>query len=304
MGRKPRVVIMTRKSAFQELLARHGTRGQAEFFLKSREQRIETIEARHRILVQAVQTVKNSIPIEWRQASVEREFFDRFIFEPDDVIVVVGGNGLVANVAKYLRGQVLVGINPNRGRYDSILVPHDPENSRELLELAIQKKGVYEHRAMVEATLDDGQRLLALNEIFLGQKSHAAARYQIEWDGQEESQTSSGVIVSTGTGATGWAGSIFHDRRCDVELPGPSDPRLVFFVREASASVKTQTNIRSGSLGERQKLRMTSRMNKAGVIFGDGVEDDTIDFSWGRRVELGLSETRLGDSGCARQSRL
>lgn len=284
---------MTRKSAFQELLARHGTRAQAEFFLKSRDQQIEPIEARHKILLRAMKMVKSVIPIDWRQASVEREFFDRFIFEPHDVIIVVGGNGLVANVAKYLRGQTLIGINPNRGRYDSILVPHDPENTRDLLELAVAKKGVYEHRAMVEAVLDDGQRLLALNEIFLGQKSHAAARYKIEWSGEEESQTSSGVIVSTGTGATGWAGSVYQDRRCDIVLPTATEPRLVFFVREAAKSVKTETDLRSGSLTAGQKLRMSSRMNKAGVIFGDGVEEDSIDFSWGRRVELGVSETRL-----------
>lgn len=293
MTKKARVVLMTRKSAFEDLLARHGTRGAANFFLKSREQSLEPIEERHHILKAALKTVKGAIPVDWRQATVEREFFDRFLFEPTDIVVVVGGNGLVANVAKYLSGQVLIGINPNRARYDSILVPHDPHDFRDLVQLAFEKRGSYEKRSMVEARLDDGQRVLALNEIFIGQKSHASARYKISWGGQSEAQTSSGIIVSTGTGATGWAGSIAGDRPGELELPGPCEARLAFFVREASSSVKTKTGIRSGSVSALQKLRISSRMNEAGVIFGDGVEADCIDFSWGRQVELGLSEKRL-----------
>ena len=37
---------------------------------------------------------------------------DRFLFEPDDLVVIVGQDGLVANVSKYLDGQPVVGINP------------------------------------------------------------------------------------------------------------------------------------------------------------------------------------------------
>ena len=39
---------------------------------------------------------------------------------------------------------------------------------------------------MVEAVLDDGQSLLALNEVFIGHQSHQSARYRIAWGDRGE----------------------------------------------------------------------------------------------------------------------
>lgn len=39
---------------------------------------------------------------------------DRFLFEPDDIVLALGQDGLVANVAKYLDGQPVIGSNPSR----------------------------------------------------------------------------------------------------------------------------------------------------------------------------------------------
>jgi SPFH domain / Band 7 family len=61
---------------------------------------------------------------------------------------------------------------------------------------------------MAQATLHDGQTLLAVNDLFIGQKTHTSARYRIRYDDHEEDQSSSGIIVSTGAGSTGWYRSI------------------------------------------------------------------------------------------------
>ena len=61
---------------------------------------------------------------------------------------------------------------------------------------------------MAQAILNDGQALLALNDLFIGQRTHTSARYTIHYDNREEDQSSSGVIVSTGAGSTGWYRSI------------------------------------------------------------------------------------------------
>ncbi len=289
----PRVVLVTRATEYDELVARHGTRGQAEFFLSARGLATETVEEHHRRFQEAFKAVTAAIPLRWRRAHAERADLDRFVFEPGDVVVAVGQDGLVANVAKYLEGQAVIGINPDPGVYGGVLVPHPPDAASRLLRACVAGRFAAQERTMVEAVLDDGQRLLALNEVFAGHRTHQSARYRIAWEGGEERHSSSGLIVATGTGATGWALSIHRQRRDRVELPAPEQPRLAFFVREAFPSVATGTTITEGVIGSRMELEVTSEMNEGGVLFGDGIEADRLDFAWGRCARIRRAEKTL-----------
>lgn len=204
----PRAVVVTRETDYEALLARHATREQARFFLESRGQTLEAAEVRHDRLQSALQQVRAAIPLNWRRSLIRRGDLDRFLFGPEDVVVAVGQDGLVANLAKYLDGQPVLGINPEPEVNPGVLVPLLPAAVGELLLTAAEGAADLEPRTMAEARLDDGQSLLALNEIFVGHRSHQSARYQLAGDGQVEEQSSSGIIVATGTGATGWARSI------------------------------------------------------------------------------------------------
>jgi NAD kinase len=287
-------VIVTRKTDFELLLTEHATFEQARFFLRTRGQDIAKTKARHDHFVAVLSRVAAVIPRPWRQTRVSRDDVDRFLFEPKDIIMAVGQDGLVANVAKYLGGQMVIGINPEPERYDGVLVPLGAENANaKLLEATATRQAACETRTMVEAKLDDGQRLLALNEVFVGHRTHQSARYRIEHGGEAELHSSSGVVVSTGTGATGWARSIHRSRNTDVALPAPEERRIAFFVREAFPSIATGTAIADGEIRDGEALAVTSRMNGEGVIFGDGIEADRLAFGWGTRATVRLAEERL-----------
>jgi hypothetical protein len=251
------------------------------------------VEERHRLFEAALQRVSQGIPVRWRRTRVDRSDLSRFVFEPEDVVVAVGPDGLVANAAKYLSGQRVVGVNPDPGRYDGILVPHAPKAARELIAASVAGRAVTEDRTMVEAALDDGQRLLALNEVFVGHTTHQSARYRIRCGEASERQSSSGVIVATGTGATGWAHSIHLQRHLALSLPAAVDRRLAFFVREPFPSVATGTSVEDGLLAEGDALEITSEMNDGGTLFGDGIEDDRIAFTWGMRARIAIARERL-----------
>jgi len=289
----PRVVVVTRQTEYDALIARQGTRGQAEFFLQRRAQSIAPLEQGDHVFDDALATVLAGIPTEWRRARVDRADLDRFLFEPDDVVVAVGQDGLVANAAKYLSGQPVIGCNPDPGRYEGVLVRHPPDAVRLLIAQTVRGAVTLEERVMVEAVLDDGQRLLALNEIFVGHASHQSARYTIEAADQSERQSSSGVVVTTGTGATGWGRSISLERHSTVPLPAPDEPAIAYFVREAWPSVTSGATLTEGRVEADAALGVRSEMNAGGVVFGDGIESDRLDFAFGRHLAVRVATQRL-----------
>ncbi len=288
MSLAPRVVIVTRRTEYEEMLDMHGTRGQAAFFLSSRGRDIVELEERHRQTQAAIQTVTSTIPVDWRRGTVERKDVSRYLFSPDDIVIIVGQDGLVANVAKYLDGQPVIGIDPEPGRNAGVLVTHTAEDVGELLHATDQIREC----TMVDAQLDDGQTLRALNEIFIGHSSHQTARYDLYTPDQgAESQASSGVIVLTGTGATGWGSSIALERQSRLQLPNASESRLVWFVREAWPSPTTGAALTEGQLMG-SELILTVKSDRL-VAFGDGMESDAIVLTWGQTVRVSQSRRAL-----------
>lgn len=288
---RPRVVVVTRPTELQLLLAQHGTREQARFFLGSRGQAIEPLAAAHEAFQAARHRVLAAIPTSWRQACIERSDLHRFLFEPGDLVVAIGQDGLVANVAKYLSGQTVIGIDPEPGRNAGVLVRHRAEQAGKLLQAAARARLVVERRTMVEVSLDDGQKLVALNELYLGHPRHQSARYRIACTAGSERHSSSGVVVATGTGATGWACSIAR-QRAPLRLPRPEDASLAYFVREAWPSPTTGTAFTQGVLDSGERLEIVSELDE-GVVFGDGIEADRLEFRWGVRASIGVATQRL-----------
>lgn len=291
MSLQPRAVLVYRRSEYDELLMRHGTRQQAAFFLDGRGSSLDDLAARHELLRSAREVVLPAIPTEWRRATVERADLHRFDFTDDDIVIIVGQDGLVANTAKYLDGQPVIGINPEPDRNPGVLVRHRAESIRDLLSIALawsdgSSEGRCERRTMVTARTDDGQELHALNEVYVGHRSHQSARYRIELsDGTVERQSSSGVLIGTGTGATGWLRSVWQERRSDLDLPAPTQGRLCWFVREAWPSIATGTSRTEGALEPGVPLTLHAESDEL-VCFGDGIESDALRLTWGQALTV------------------
>ncbi len=292
MSLKPRVVVVHRQTEFDELVARHGTPGQAAFFLSTRGRSMDEVKQRHQLTTEGLDAVAAAIPSDWRRGRVERGDLSRFAFDPGDIVVVVGQDGLVANVAKYLDGQIVIGVDPEPGRNAGVLVRHEPGKVADLLRRAVRANQACDLLTMVTATADDGQTLTALNELFLGHPSHQSARYALVTRTGTEHQSSSGVLVGTGTGATGWLASVARERSSPPGMPGPADAALCWFVREAWPSRATGTTLTSGRFEAGETLALVAETDGL-VVFGDGIEADALTLRWGQRVEVGVAERTL-----------
>ena len=287
----PRVVVVHRRTEREQIVREQGTWEQAKFQAKLRKSSValSAVSERYDASERALQAVSSAIPSAWRRGAVEREDLDRFLFEPEDLVVVVGQDGLVANVAKYLDGQPVIGIDPNPGAGLGVLTRHRPDDCGRLLQATVDGRTTQQPRTMVEAAVDDpssGLTLTALNEIYLGSPTHQSARYELTLpDGRAEAQSSSGLLAGTGTGATGWLLSAARERNSPLTLPSPTDRGLGWFVREAWPSPTSGAELTQGVTEGDQALKVLVRSESL-VIFGDGMEADRVPLTWGQTVTI------------------
>jgi NAD kinase len=203
-----RIVVITRETRLEKVLEGQNTISQAKFYINRLGADFEEYESEHRQYNESVQNARRDLEEMGKLQILDRKYLPNFIFAPDDIIVVIGQDGLVANTIKYLDGQPVIGINPDTSRWDGVLLPFVPSDAAKIIEETIRGKRKMEEVTMAKIQIQNGQELLAVNDFFIGQKGHTSARYVIKYRGLKEPQSSSGVIISTGLGSTGWMKSI------------------------------------------------------------------------------------------------
>jgi len=294
-------IIIKSKTRLELLTDRFNTKAQAKFYIESLGGDFNDYVLEHENFHTSINKVQKQLSNVIKNKIVERPYISSFLFAPNHLILVVGQDGLVANTAKYANNVPIIGINPDKQRYDGVLLPFNSENFIAGVDEVISG-GAYKFRmaSMAEAKLNDGQRLLAFNDLFIGASSHVSARYKINFHNKSESHSSSGIIVSTKSGATGWLSSIFNmangiqasvnKGKATRKYPVLDDNKLVFAVREPFASVTTQTDICIGTITKTMSLQVESLMPTNGVIFSDGIESDFVSFNSGSIATIGIAQ--------------
>jgi len=297
-----KIVIVTRKTRLDELIARFNSRGQAKFYIEHSGGDFTEYQQEDDEYRRSLELLKHHLDTDLKVQIIDREFVPNFIFDKTDIIVVLGQDGLVANTAKYVGDQPIIGVNPDPKRIDGILVPVLVPTVKRHVDLVVENRAHYSSVTLAEAILNDGQRLLAFNDLFIGARSHVSARYSLSYGNDCEQQSSSGIIVATGAGSTGWLSSIFNMVNSVSQFMGgeqigsfrlnPEDPSLFFVVREPFISKHSSAKVVAGRLGE---LVIESRMPQGGTIFSDGVEADSIAFDAGliARIHPAKQHARL-----------
>lgn len=294
-------IIVKNKTRLEVLIERFNTKAQAKFYIEKLGGNFEDYVLEHEIFHAALLTLQTKLSKVLKNKIIERSFLPSFIFNKKQLIIVLGQDGLVANTAKYSQAQPIIAVNPDIKRYDGVLLPFTSENFIYGVEKVLLNKHKYKVVRMAEARLNDGQRLLAFNDLFIGINSHVSARYTIAYNKKQEEHSSSGIIISTKAGATGWLSSVFNmafgitstfEISSKLKYPKIKDNELIFCVREPFKSIKTQIGISSGVLNESNKLVVESLMPSNGIIFSDGIESDFLQFNSGTIASVGIaSET-------------
>ena len=321
-----KIVLVTRPTRLAELVIRFNTVSQARFYIEHQgadfSDYLREDETYHRALSEA-QAVLAQVG---RVQIVDRGFLPNFVFAPDDTVVTLGQDGLVANTLKYLDGQPVVGVNPDPERWDGRLLPFRVGDLPKVMPEVVLRKRPTRAVTMAKAALNNGQTLHGVNDLFIGPKTQCSARYLIRSGEASETQSSSGVIVSTGMGSTGWLKSLLTGAAAITQSAGSNlaqqatadlftvtgqngkgngklrfnvktefawDANYLFYtVREPFLTKTTGTSLVFGRVTPETPLILESRMAENGVIFSDGIEKDFLEFNSGTQAVIGVAERK------------
>lgn len=318
----PSIALITAETRLAGLLQSFGTKGLAKFRMKvAREQYqrhssatatfdaeadFERYVEEDELYTSVIKNLRSELDgLGYPVVVVPKAYLANYYFGVTEAVVVVGPDGLVANVAKYVGELPIIGVNPMPTRYDGVLLPFKASEARSVLIKTIEHRVPIKRATLARVQLSDGQEMLAFNDFFVGRQSHVSARYVIYSGNRSESHSSSGVIISTGAGSTGWLSSV-HNMTVGIAkslgintdqhakpLTMPWDsPELRWVVREPFRSRTSQVNMVTGAINNSDNLRIESLMPDGGVIFSDGIESDRLSFDSGAIAEFSVASVQ------------
>jgi NAD kinase len=326
-----KIIIVTKETQLDQLVRAFATKAQAQFYMAQTAKAVAPAAARPRmkksgsvknnqaqevksefdeinladgVYKSSLKTLQGSIPPGLKVQHIDWSYLPSFLFGDNDLVIALGQDGLVINIAKYLGGQPIVAVNPDPTRYDGVLLPFTVGDFQRHFRRIVNGDFDTSAITIAKASLNDGQTLHGVNDIFIGPRSHTSFRCNVSFMGKEEYQSSSGIIVSTGCGSTGWFKSIVEGaRRISSGFDG-ADPKreqsrfpwdadhLYFSVREPFESRTSRVDITFGRITADQPLTVTSLMGRNGTIFSDGIESDFLEFNSGKIATITLADKR------------
>jgi len=302
-----KIILVTRRTRLDDLTGRFGSRMQTKFYVEHQGADFSEYLEEHEHYQAAIETATMVLTTLGRVQKLDRSFLPNFVFAEQDTIVVLGPDGLVANTIKYLTNQKIIGVNPDPKRWEGILLPFRVTDLSKILPEVFAHRRFCKEVTMAKVMLNDGQYLYGVNDLFIGSRSHTSALYQIQLGHQIERHSSSGVIVSTGLGSTGWfksliagaigitqslvGGPLRFDNAYQKGFPWDAN-FLHFTVREPFPSITSSATLVFGKITAQQPLIIVSQMSENGVIFSDGIESDFLEFNSGTQAKIQLADKR------------
>lgn len=146
-----KIVLIKRKTRLEDLIARYNTIDQAKFFIEHLGSDFSDYIYENEQYNNAVSKARNELESLARVQVVDREYISNFIFGKNDIVVVVGQDGLVANTLKYLTNQLLIGVNPDPARWDGVLLPFKVSDLKLVMQDVFKMKRQVKEVSMAKA---------------------------------------------------------------------------------------------------------------------------------------------------------
>ena len=160
-----KIVLVTRETRLVGLRRRFNTKRQAQFYVEHLGGDFSDYTREQDTYAASVEEAEAALRSLGVVQGIDRTFLPNFVFGPEDVVVVLGQDGLVANTLKYTGERPVVGVNPDPKRFDGVLLPFLARDLKRVMPETLKDRRPCKKVTMAKATLNDGRTLYAVNSF-------------------------------------------------------------------------------------------------------------------------------------------
>ncbi|MFO0415839.1 MAG: hypothetical protein ACK5Y6_00990 [Pseudomonadota bacterium] len=215
-------------------------------------------------------------------------------------IVALGGDDFLKLVSQHIEDLPVLGVNSDPATSTGVLLSTSIEKLPEAIQALETDSYKIERWTRVELTIDGTSCGRALNDVVLGKRDFRhMSRHELEVHGEKTQQRSSGILISTGAGSTGWFSSAGlylggKDRSFSREAPyirfELREPQVKVYESNGHRIVELPPHV-EGTLVAGDCLRITSLNDDEGIASRDSL--DELPFRRGAVAELSVSSHPL-----------
>ena len=214
---------------------------------------------------------------------VKREKLQRKDLRKTDLVITVGGDGTFLRTAHQISDTPVLAVSSGARYNEAFFSRASKENFPGKIKRILGGEFRMKKLTRLEASIN-GKRLpiMAINEVFAGNRTpYHTSRYELNVRGKKEFQKSSGVLIATKAGSSGWAKSAAKKK---LAIPRGG---FGYAVREPYFGRLTNPTLLHGCLSSGEKIRIKSR-DYQGMVVMDSYERE-FTFLEGDVLEIGVS---------------
>lgn len=285
-----RIVVVPKLSKFECDMQRFGL-GEADLIIKYEAEHapVERILSSHYAQRQALDTL--------RRVFSPRQFCPRDDLSAEkvegaDLVIAHGGDNHFQFISHAITDGFILGVNSDPLRSEGALVSHSSEELLAVLNALARGDYRIEEWTRLEGSVNGVPLPRVISEYFLGERDRLEmSRYNLRFKGFEEEQKGSGIIISTGSGSTGWYDSEISDYIRGVDVFMRTQPVAKLFVTAPYRGRLTQPTRRQQIVRPGDELVVGSLNDSEGIVGCDAIE--RVPFPRGALARIRISDYPL-----------
>jgi NAD+ kinase len=203
-----------------------------------------------------------------KAAFLSRRQLTRKVVQEAKMVISLGGDNHFQYVSHFVTNTLMVGINSDPDRSEGALNSLPIQKCEVLVRCLREDNLDYEEWMRIQVVLNGKLiPLLAVSEIYMGESLRRfMSRHRLMFHGKNEEQKSSGLLVSTGAGSTGW-----YDSACRFLYPKgnrfrKAEKSIRFLSTEPYDGKLTSHKIAHGKIKQGEILSVRSLNDTNGVL--------------------------------------